>query len=68
MPPQPISPATIPEPRHRLLSGAVMVALSALLFSSKAVMVKIAYPYGIDALGSGTLLVAQRKRPGIYGG
>jgi drug/metabolite transporter (DMT)-like permease len=32
-----------------------MVALSALLFSTKAVMVKLAYPYGIDALGLLTL-------------
>jgi drug/metabolite transporter (DMT)-like permease len=57
MPPPPNPPAAVPppEPRRRLLIGALLVALSALLFSGKAVMVKIAYPYGIDALGLLTL-------------
>jgi drug/metabolite transporter (DMT)-like permease len=55
MPPRPPLPATVPEPRRRLLIGALLVAVSALLFSTKAVVVKLAYPYGIDALDLLTL-------------
>lgn len=36
--------------RARLAVGAALVAASALLFSTKAVVVKCAYPWGVDAL------------------
>jgi drug/metabolite transporter (DMT)-like permease len=55
MPSPPVLPDPVAEPRRRLLIGALLVALSALLFSTKAVVVKLAYPYGIDALGLLTL-------------
>ena len=63
MPPTtvPATASTTPAPadsqalRRRLLIGALRVAASALLFSTKAVVVKLAYPYGIGALGLLTL-------------
>lgn len=37
--------------RSSLLTGAALVAVSALLFGIKGVLVKLAYPYGLDATG-----------------
>ncbi len=51
----PPRPASTPDTRRRLLIGTFLVAASALLFSTKAVVVRLAYPYGIDALGLLTL-------------
>ncbi len=46
--PENTSPAVVDA--RRLAIGAALVAASALLFSTKAVVVKCAYPYGVDAL------------------
>ena len=49
--PTSVSPAAAPSPpRSRLASGLTLAVLGAVAFSGKAIIVKLAYRHGVDAV------------------
>jgi drug/metabolite transporter (DMT)-like permease len=47
--PATVPPAAVPDPRRSYLGGLALAIVGSIFFSAKAVVVKLAYRYGVDA-------------------